>query len=76
MSSTTSPRIWSHSNVLTVVHKANEIIEREAGPISETLAVYWRLVVAEGKAGFVLQVTVVDAGSPQAPFAFTDVMDL
>ena len=40
---TTSSKIWAHRNFLTLVHQANEIIEREAGPKSETLAVYWGL---------------------------------
>ncbi len=72
MNITTSPKIWAHPNLLTEVHKANEIIEREAGPKSETLAVYWGLSGAEGKGGFVLRLTVVDAGSPQTPFTFSD----
>ena len=38
MNITTSPNIGAHRNFLTVVHQANEIIEREAGPRSETLA--------------------------------------
>jgi hypothetical protein len=59
------------SQLLSTVHKVNEIIEREAGPRSETLAVYWTLTPAEG-----LQVTVVNASSPQTPFAFADVTDL
>jgi hypothetical protein len=74
MNITTSPKIWAHRSVLTVVHKANEIIEREAGPRSETLAVYWGL--AEAPPGFTLQVTVVDAASPQKPFTFADLADL
>ena len=43
---TTSSKIWAHRNFLTVVHQANEIIEREAGSKSETLAVYWGLTEA------------------------------
>ncbi len=74
MNITTSPKIWMHQNLLTVVHQANEIIEREAGPKSETLAVYWGL--AEATPGFALQATAVDAGSPQTPFTFIDVRDL
>ena len=46
MNITTSSKIWAHRNFLTVVHQANEIIEREAGPKSETLAVYWGLTEA------------------------------
>jgi hypothetical protein len=76
MNITTSTKIWAHPAFLTVVHQANEIIEREAGPKSETLAVYWGLAEAEGKAGFILQVTVVDAGSPQTPFTFSEVTNL
>lgn len=41
MNITTSPKIWSHRNFLTVVHQANEIIEHEAGLKSETIAVHW-----------------------------------
>jgi hypothetical protein len=63
MNITTSPKIWAHSNFLTVVHQANEIIEREAGAKSEALAVYWGLVATESTSGFTLQVTVVDAAS-------------
>ena len=74
MNITTSAKIWAHRNSLTVVHKANEIIEREAGPKSETLAVYWG--VTEAMPELALQVTVVDAGSPQTPFTFADVTDL
>ena len=73
---TTSPKIWAHRNFLTVVHQANEIIEREAGPKSEALAVYWGLVVTESTSGVALQVTVVDAASPQTPFTFADVNDV
>jgi hypothetical protein len=73
---TTSPKIWAHRDFLKVVHQANEIIEREAGPESEVLAVYWRLVVSEGDSGNALQVTVVDAASPQTPFTCADVSDL
>ena len=76
MNITTSPKIWAHRNLLTVVHKANEMIEREAGPKSEALAVYWGLVATEGTSEFALQVTVVDAASPQAPFTFADVNDV
>ena len=61
---TTSPKIWAHRNSLTVVHQANEIIEREAGPKSEALAVYWGLVATGSTSVSALQVTVVDAGSP------------
>ena len=70
MNFTTSPKIWAHRNFLTVVHKANEMIEREAGAKSEALAVYWGLVAAEDTSEFTLQVTVVDAASPQTPFHF------
>ena len=73
---TTSPKIWAHRNSLTVVHQANEIIEREAGPKSEALAVYWGLVATGSTSVSALQVTVVDAGSPQTPFTFADVTDL
>ena len=76
MNITTSPKIWAHRNFLSVVHQANEIIEREAGPKSEALAVYWGLVATESTTGFALQVTVVDAASPQTPFTFADVTDL
>jgi hypothetical protein len=61
---------------LSVVHQANEIIEREAGHKSEALAVYWGVVPTESTAGFALQVTVVDAAVPQTPFTFADVTDL
>jgi hypothetical protein len=74
MNITTSPKIWAHRNHLTVVHRANEIIEREAGPKSETLAVYWGL--AEDTSGVTLQVTVVDSSSPQTPFTFSGVSNL
>ena len=74
MNITTSSKIWAHRNFLTVVHQANEIIEREAGPKSEALAVYWGLT--EAMPELALQVTVVDAGSPQTPFTFADVTDL
>jgi hypothetical protein len=74
MNITTSSKIWAHRNFLTVVHQANEIIEREAGPKSETLAVYWGLTDAMPE--LALQVTVVDAGSPQTPFTFAGVTDL
>ncbi len=73
---TTSPKIWAHRNFLSVVHQANEIIEREAGPKSEALAVYWGLVATESTSGLALQVTVVDAASPQSPFTCADVTDL
>jgi len=73
---TTSPRIWAHRNFLSVVHQANEIIEREAGAKSEALAVYWGLVATESTSGLALHVTVVDAASPQTPFTFADVTDL
>jgi hypothetical protein len=76
MNITTSPKIWAHRNFLTLVHQANEIIEREAGPKSETLAVYWGLVAFEGTIEVALQVTVVDAASPQTPFIFADVTDV
>lgn len=76
MNITTSPKIWAHRNFLTVVHQANELIEREAGPKSEGLAVYWALVAVEGPCGIALQVTVVDAVSPQTPFTFADVTDM
>ena len=76
MNITTSPKICAHRNFLTVVHQANEVIEQEAGPKSETLAVYWGLVATEGTSGFALQVTVVDAASPQTPFTFADVTDV
>lgn len=58
MNITTSPKIWAHRNFLTVVHQANEIIEREAGPKSESLAVYWALVAVEGSSDLALQVTL------------------
>ena len=73
---TTSSKLWTHRDFLTVVHQANEIIEREAGSKSEAFAVYWGLVIAESTSGLALQVTVVDAASPQTPFTFTDVVDL
>ena len=76
MNITISPKIWAHSNFLTMVHQANEIIEREAGPKSETLAVYWGLLATEGTSEFALQVTVVDAASPQTAFTFTDATDV
>jgi len=76
MNITTSPKIWAHRNFLTVVHQANEMIEWEAGPKSEALAVYWGLVATESTTGFALQVTVVDAASPQSPFTFANVTDL
>ena len=76
MNITTSTKIWAHRNFLTVVHQANEVIEREAGPKSETLAVYWGLVATQGTSEFALQVTVVHAASPQTPFTFADVTDL
>lgn len=76
MNITTSPKIWAHRNLLTVVHQANEIIEREAGVKSETLAVYWGVGAIENKCEAVLQVTVVDAASPQTPFTSVDVTDL
>jgi hypothetical protein len=76
MNITTSPKIWAHRDFLTAVHRANEIIEREAGPKSEALAVYWGLVASAGTSGLTLQVTVVDAASPQTPFTFTDVSDV
>jgi len=41
MNITTNPKLWAYRNLLTLVHQANEIIEREAGPKSESLAVYW-----------------------------------
>jgi hypothetical protein len=69
---TTSPKIWAHPDLLTVVHQANEIIEREAGPKSWTMAVYWGLAVASRIS---LQVTVVDTTSPNTPFALNDVTD-
>jgi hypothetical protein len=71
MNITTSSKIWAHPKLLSVVHKVNEIIEREAGPKSETLAVYWSLTPADA-----LQVTVVNATSPQTPFTFADMTDL
>ena len=74
MNITTSPKIWAHRNILPLVHQANEIIEREAGRKSETLAVYWAFV--DGEATPALQLTVVDAGSPQTPFTIADVTDL
>ena len=74
MNITTSSKIWAHRNLLTVVHQANEIIEREAGPKSETLAVYWGLT--EAMPELALQVTVVDSASPQTPFNFAGVTDL
>lgn len=74
MNTTTSPKIWAHRNLLTLVYQANEIIEREAGPKSESLAVYWGM--AEATPEFSLQVTVVDAASPQTPFTFADLTDL
>ena len=58
MITTTSPTIWAHRSLLTLVHQANEIIELEAGPKSESLAVYWGLAEAQPKVS--LQVTVVD----------------
>ena len=70
MNITTSPKIWAHRNFLTVVHQANEMIEREAGAKSEALAVYWGLVATESTSGFALQVTVVDAVAPQTPVHF------
>ncbi len=73
---TTSPKLWAHRDFLSVVHQANEIIEREAGFKSEAFAVYWGLVGTESTSGLALQVTVVDAASPQAPFTFADVTDL
>ena len=76
MNITTSPKIWAHRNLLTVVHRANEIIELEAGPKSEALAVYWGMIATESSSGSVLQVTVVDAASPQTPFTFVDLSDL
>jgi len=76
MNITTSPKKWAHRNFLTVVHQANEVIEREAGPKAEALAVSWGLVATEGRSEFALQVTVVNAASPQTPFTFTDVTDL
>ena len=76
MKITTSPKIWAHRNLLTVVHKANELIERKAGPKSEALAVYWRLVATEGTSEFTLQGTGVDAASPQTPFTFSGVTDV
>jgi hypothetical protein len=76
MNITTSPKIWAHRNLLTVVHQANEIIEREAGPKSEGLAVFWGLVATGGTSEFALQVTVVDAASPQTSFTFADVTDV
>jgi hypothetical protein len=65
-----------HRSFLTVVHHANEIIEREAGAKSEALAVYWGLVATESTSEFALQVAVVDAASPQTTFTFRDVTDL
>jgi hypothetical protein len=76
MNITTSQKIWSHHSFLTVVHQANEIIEREAGRQSEGLAVYWGVVPANGKSRSALQVTVVNAATPQTPFTLTDVTDL
>jgi hypothetical protein len=76
MNITTSPKIWAHRTLLTVVHKANELIEREAGVLSESLAVYWSLDVSEEKSEPTLQMTVVNAASPQTPFTFTDTLDL
>jgi len=76
MNITTSPQLLSHRNFLTVVHQANEIIEREAGAKSEVLAVYWRLNATESSSGSSLQVTVVNAASPQTPFTLADVIDL
>jgi hypothetical protein len=71
---TTSPRIWAHPNFLIVVHQANEIIEREAGPKSETLAVYW--VSGNNSHKSLLQVTIVDSTASLTPFSFTDVTDV
>jgi hypothetical protein len=76
MNITTSPKIWSYPTLLRVVHQANEAIEREAGPVSGSLAVVWSLVATTAKAGFALQVTVVDASSPQSPLTVSDVTDL
>ena len=59
-----------------MVHQANEMIEREAGPKSEAVAVYWGFVTTEGKSEFALQVTVGGAASPQTPFTFADITDL
>jgi hypothetical protein len=75
MNITTSSKIWAHRNFLTVVHQANEIIEREAGPKSETLAVYW-IVGDDSSPKPLLQVTVVDSADPQTPFTVADVTDL
>jgi hypothetical protein len=74
MNITTSPKIWAHRNLLTLVHQANEIIEREAGPKSKSLEVYWG--VAEAQPEFSLQVTIVEAASPQTPFTFANLTDL
>jgi hypothetical protein len=76
MTITTSSRLWAHRDFLNVVHQANEIIERKAGSKSEAFAVYWGLVTTESTSGLALQVTVVDAASPQTPFTFADVTDL
>jgi hypothetical protein len=76
MNITTSPKIWAHRDFLTLVHQANEIIEREAGAKSESLAVYWALVAPEDNSELTLQVTVVDTASPQSPFILADVSDL
>lgn len=76
MNITTSQRIWSHHSFLTTVHQANEIFEREAGPKSEALAVYWGVVTKESPFAISLQVTVVNAISPQTPFTLADVTDL
>jgi hypothetical protein len=76
MNITTSPRIWSFPKFLGVVHKANEIIEREAGRKSEGLAVYWSLTPAEVEDGKSLRLTVVNAVCPQSPFTLADLTDL
>ena len=76
MNITTSQKIWSHHNLLSVVHQANELIEREAGSKSETLAIYWGMVPVGETSGFALHLTVINAGSPQTPFTHVDVTDL
>ncbi len=75
MNITTSQGIWANPLFLSLVHQTNAMIESEAGPKSETLSVCWGVVPTGGAAQFALQLTVVNAASPQAPFMPRDVSD-
>lgn len=57
----TSAGLWKFPELLSLAHRANEAIEREAGPRSGSLAVVWELA-GDDNADAYLKVTVMLRG--------------